>query len=780
MCTGRPPFRASATLAVLKRVAEDAPRPIREIIPETPLWLCEIIAKLHAKNPDDRFQSAREVADALADREAQFNANTELTDSPGFPIGKPRRSRRWQGIAAAALLLPCLALTLTETAGLTQLFRGQPPTHDPVKADRGLAPIQAAEPPVAAPTLFSDAVLLMSFAKDTFYQKNGKTYVRDLSGHGNDGWCDNVAFTSDGKAGGGLLCQGGQLRLAKSLINRQPNYTIIAWCRCEKPGPAHTAQHLYQTAVPEKLNEACFDVYFPPERNCYVNAWHADLAENWIGASTGVTTIPAGWFFVAIALTDGETGKGKLRIVIDDRIHVRTSQMVASDAQKVDAAGYNINGVIDELAVFQRALSDEEIMAVRAIGQKGIEFGPIVRIEPKEPFAILARGPRAERRFGTLAEAVNYAGHGETIEIRGNGPFVTDPVLITGRAMTIRAAEGFTPVLRLSPKGTKAASPLLESDSALVLEGLELQRVGEVDWHHKPPPRTVCSRQAPLFVANCRFLLKSPGAGILAEGSPVCAVRNCEFLDTGQSVGQVGWTPPDTGRLTLENSVGSGDAGLSIWLCRRAFADMSVRLAHNTLVARVPILLFLNPEGGFFDDGPPIRLEAYENILEGQDGILDVRQWNGSLVAGKPRPTNEIEQLLPRLVAWRAERNLYHPSNGFLSHSSVEELPQPSPRIKSLEDWRRLWGSPDSAAVQGRPSYQGGNLFARSSHAPEKLSSSDFRLSPDRIGYRAGKEARDLGADVDLVGPGKAYERWKKSPEYAQWLKDTGRALAGE
>jgi len=32
--SGRPPFRASNTLAVLKRVAEEDPRPIPEIIPE--------------------------------------------------------------------------------------------------------------------------------------------------------------------------------------------------------------------------------------------------------------------------------------------------------------------------------------------------------------------------------------------------------------------------------------------------------------------------------------------------------------------------------------------------------------------------------------------------------------------------------------------------------------------------------------------------------------------------------------------------------------------------
>ena len=49
----------------------------------------------------------------------------------------------------------------------------------------------------------------------------------------------------------------------------------------------------------------------------------------------------------------------------------------------------------------------------------------------------------------------------------------------------------------------------------------------------------------------------------------------------------------------------------------------------------------------------------------------------------------------------------------------------------------------------------------------------DFRLRPDSAGYRAGKDGKDLGADVDLVGPGLAYERWKKSPDYQQWLKET-------
>lgn len=57
--TGRPPFRARSTLAVLKRVAEETPRPIAEIVPEVPEWIRAIIRKLHSKRPEDRFESAQ-------------------------------------------------------------------------------------------------------------------------------------------------------------------------------------------------------------------------------------------------------------------------------------------------------------------------------------------------------------------------------------------------------------------------------------------------------------------------------------------------------------------------------------------------------------------------------------------------------------------------------------------------------------------------------------------------------------------------------------------------
>src|SRR5262249_19598589 len=87
MCTGRPPFRASGTMAVLKRVCEEPPRPIREINSDIPDWLCAIVEKLHAKKPEERFQSAREVGDLLEAHLAHLQQPSRVPLPP--PVERP-------------------------------------------------------------------------------------------------------------------------------------------------------------------------------------------------------------------------------------------------------------------------------------------------------------------------------------------------------------------------------------------------------------------------------------------------------------------------------------------------------------------------------------------------------------------------------------------------------------------------------------------------------------------------------------------------------------------
>ncbi len=67
MCTGNAPFRAESSYSVLRLITDKEPRPIREINPDVPEWLCAIITKLMAKQASERYQSAKEVSELLED-----------------------------------------------------------------------------------------------------------------------------------------------------------------------------------------------------------------------------------------------------------------------------------------------------------------------------------------------------------------------------------------------------------------------------------------------------------------------------------------------------------------------------------------------------------------------------------------------------------------------------------------------------------------------------------------------------------------------------------------
>src|SRR5438876_6160420 len=55
LCTGKAPFPGSTPYLVLRQVTEEMPKPIKEINPDVPDWLVEIIDRLLAKNPMSVF-----------------------------------------------------------------------------------------------------------------------------------------------------------------------------------------------------------------------------------------------------------------------------------------------------------------------------------------------------------------------------------------------------------------------------------------------------------------------------------------------------------------------------------------------------------------------------------------------------------------------------------------------------------------------------------------------------------------------------------------------------
>ena len=89
MCTGRPavPRRARPLAVAPPRLRRRRPGRSASVNPEIPDWLAAIVARLHAKDPADRYQSAAEVADLLGQCLAHVQApeTVPLPQSVPFP-----------------------------------------------------------------------------------------------------------------------------------------------------------------------------------------------------------------------------------------------------------------------------------------------------------------------------------------------------------------------------------------------------------------------------------------------------------------------------------------------------------------------------------------------------------------------------------------------------------------------------------------------------------------------------------------------------------------------
>jgi hypothetical protein len=630
MCSGRPPFRATTSMATLKRVAEDTPRPIREIIPEVPEWLCHIIAKLHAKRPEDRFQSAMEVADLLGrcltnleqgkpvivDQAAclveQPHAAKSLKAAAPIPAkgqigGLPTRRPHW-GIAAAVLVLLLGGLSLGEATGVTNIRA----TIIRIFTPEGTLVVETDDPAVKV-TVEGDGDLVITGA--------GPQEVRLKPGS------YNVRATKDGK-------------------------------------PVQVDRDL-------------------------------------------------------VTITHG----------------------------------------------------DKQVVRVR------LEAGTAAAAAPRaQPGAFVLLAVGMERKFDTLSEAVLAASDGDTIEVRGNGPFLSQTIQITGsKTVTIRAGVNFRPVIKFLPKDGEPDLHLFTSLAPLVLEGLEFHESGQ----KVPRPyefSAIFSWEAPLFVANCRFLSKNRVA-INQHRGPTCQIRNCEFL-CGIAARSLNFVSPAApGTITLDNNVivENGSTTLS-WLPPAEY--FSIRLTRNSQWSWSGLTFALTKHFDFSGaDGKDVKqgglVQRSGNVLVADACLVSFFLWEPHRVrAGDALP------LFRRLLKWEESSNVVqlHKGGVGIAVSGPQEGGQiiEVSKLDSLAEWTNFWELADLPLMQGSIRFQGGDLLSRVAVAPDKITPEDFRLRPDSAGYRAGKDGKDLGADVDLVGPGAAYERWKKTPAYQEWLKESG------
>jgi hypothetical protein len=130
--------------------------------------------------------------------------------------------------------------------------------------------------------------------------------------------------------------------------------------------------------------------------------------------------------------------------------------------------------------------------------------------------------------------------------------------------------------------------------------------------------------------------------------------------------------------------------------------------------------------------------------------------------------------LLPQAIRWRDHHNLYAVNGPLLGHYGGAPFTQPLVNWRTLADWERYWSLTDTKStviesLRFAHDKKEADLRAKLSKTPEQCSATDFRLAKGGPGQGARKDGKDLGAEVDLVGPGAALERWQKTADYQEW-----------
>lgn len=143
LCTGHPPFRADSGYAVLRRITDDTPRPIRDVNPDIPEWLENVVLKLLGKDRKQRFQSAAEVADMLSKWLAHLQ-RPHVVPAPGTiePVTQDNSSSRYGWtkyllVAATSLVLLWAGIAIVLDAGKATIRIESNVDDVPIRITRG-------------------------------------------------------------------------------------------------------------------------------------------------------------------------------------------------------------------------------------------------------------------------------------------------------------------------------------------------------------------------------------------------------------------------------------------------------------------------------------------------------------------------------------------------------------------------------------------------------------------------------------------------------------------
>jgi serine/threonine-protein kinase len=233
-------------------------------------------------------------------------------------------------------------------------------------------------------------------------------------------------------------------------------------------------------------------------------------------------------------------------------------------------------------------------------------------------------------RHATLAAAIRAAADGATVTIYGDGPFISDPVSVSGKTLTLRAAPGSHPALTFATHPA-AWQALLTTDRPLTLEGIELR------WGPGGgPAHLLYATGESLRLSGCRVIAEGHSAPVVARGAGRVELRDCRLTAGGLALcAEVG--PGSECAVVLENNrievSDKGAAAVSVWAGGSSVAPVRIDVEKNDVrAARVLSLadlragVAITAHGNHFDFADALLCV---NGLRGADDWRRVVQWQG-------------------------------------------------------------------------------------------------------------------------------------------------------
>ena len=246
--------------------------------------------------------------------------------------------------------------------------------------------IALARAPKLDPSLANGCVVALSFGKDTIYQKGKQSYVRDLSGRGNDGQVRGAKPT-EGVAGGALDFDGRDdwVEIPNGGLHEAKAITVATWVNLSSLvthkllGANKTADNVFFIASHEPTGEPgkWRGIVLAKNRTGYGFGVCSHSGEQ-TNALSGLKPVTGKWLHVAATFSDR-----KARLYVNGQRQSETPHAHDLYLPKrplyLGRVGYPeydafLAAKLDEVAVWRRALSDPEVAALYDYSNAGQSY----------------------------------------------------------------------------------------------------------------------------------------------------------------------------------------------------------------------------------------------------------------------------------------------------------------------------------------------------------------------------------------------------------------------